>query len=73
MGEVGAVGSSVHRCRQHVPGPMLEARAARSTAAGPGGEIGHDAVVWTWDQAGLLQRRARGEEIAYSVRDGRAV
>lgn len=52
---------------------MLEARAARSTAAGPGGEIGHDAVVWTRDQAGLLQRQARGEEIAYSVRDGRAV
>lgn len=56
-----------------MPGPMLEARAASSTAAGPGGEIGHNAVVRAGDQASLFESRSWGEELAYPLRNSRAV
>lgn len=73
LGEVRAVSTAVHRRSQHMSGPMLETRAACSTAAGPGGEIGYNAVVRAGDQAGLLERRSRGEEFTYPLRNRRAV
>lgn len=73
LGEVRTVSTSVHRRSEHMPGPMLETPAASSTAAGPGGEIGHNAVVRAGDQAGLFERRSRGEELTYPLRNSRAV
>lgn len=73
LGEVGAVGPAVHGRGQDHSSLVLQAHAAGLAAAGPGGEVGHHAVVGAGDEAGLLQRRPVGEELADAVGHHRAV
>lgn len=68
--QVGAARAAEPGRRCHVAGAVLEPAAARLGALGPGGELGHDAVLRAGDEAGLLQQRLGLEVLADDILRG---